>query len=323
MLKKRIICSILMICLVLIFSTSGQVKSLDYPEKPIKMIVPWGAGGGSDVFVRILATGAQKYLGQPMVIINRGGAGGTIATTEFLKEKPDGYSLIFEAVGVFTTQPKLRDVSYSIDDFEPVIGTSVDSLLLVTNKDTGITSFEQFKEYAKNNSVNFGFTGVGSLWDVGFGAVFNQMGITANKVTFSGGGELISQLLGNHVQFVGLHPTNIKANEESGSFVPLMVLSSERISDFPDVPCAKELGFDFEFEVWKFILAPKGTPQEIIDFLYEGFNNIMKDPKINDILRKNGVTFLKNNTPDIVLKKLLNNIEVTGKVLDKLGLSVN
>jgi tripartite-type tricarboxylate transporter receptor subunit TctC len=176
-----------MVCALMGRFSATAAKTRKYPNKPINIVVPWNAGGGSDVFVRTLVTGAKKYLGQPMTVLNRGGAGGTIATTEFLKAKPDGYNIIFEAIGVFSTQPKLNKVAYSLADFEPVIATTVDPILLVTNKATGITTFEQFKAYAKNKKVNFGFTGFGSLHQIGFGAVFGQMGIKENDVTYTGG----------------------------------------------------------------------------------------------------------------------------------------
>ena len=322
--KKLFISTLLVICLASALVIGWQVPTQagkNYPSKPINIVVPWGAGGGSDVFVRTLVTGAKKYLGQPMTVLNRGGAGGTIATTEFLKAKPDGYNIIFEAIGVFSTQPKLNKVAYTLDDFEPIIATTVDPILLVTNKETGITTFEQFREYAKTNKVNFGFTGFGSLHHIGFGAVFGEMGIKENGVTYSGGGELISALLGNHIQFASLHPVNIMSHKESGNFVPIMTLSSKRLKEFPAVPSAKELGFNFEFEVWKFFMAPKGTSQEILNVLYEGINNMMNDPKIRATLLANGATFIEDNSPEATLAKLKNNIEVTGQILDELGLT--
>jgi tripartite-type tricarboxylate transporter receptor subunit TctC len=134
-------------------------------------------------------------------------------------------------------------------------------------------------------------------------------------------GELISALLGNHIQFASLHPVNILSYKGSNDFVPIMTLSSKRLESFPNVPCAKELGFDFEFEVWKFFMVPKGTPKEIIDVLYKGINKMMNDPKIRKALIAGGATFIKDNTPKATMAKLKNNIEVTGKILDQLGLT--
>lgn len=294
-----------------------------YPKKPVKIVVPWDAGGGTDVFVRTMATGAEKYLGQPLNIVNRGGAGGTIATTEFLKEKGDGYSIIFEAIGVFSTQPKMNQVSYKEDDFKPIIGTSVDPVMLVTTKQTGITTFEEFLEYAKSNTVNFGFTGTGSLHHVANYALFGKLGADVNGVNYAGGGELLAAMMGDHVQFGSLHPVNIMSYEDSDTFVPLLVYSNERIAQYPDVPTAKELGYDFDFEVWKFIAAPKDTPDEIIQYLYDGFNNIIKDPEISKLLEEGGSVMMEDNTPEAVTEKLKANVEQTGKVLDDLGLSNN
>jgi tripartite-type tricarboxylate transporter receptor subunit TctC len=303
------------------FSTISAKTGVKYPNKPINIVVPWDAGGSTDVFVRTLVTGAKKYLGQPMTVLNRGGAGGTIATTEFLKAKPDGYNVIFEAIGVFSTQPKLNKVAYSLADFEPVIATTVDPLILVTNKATGITNFEQLKAYVKTKKVNFGFSGFGSLHQIGYSTVFKRMGIKENAVSYNGGGEIISALLGDHIQFASLHPVNIMSYKDSDSLVPIMTLSSDRLESLPNVPCAKELGFDFEFEVWKCFLVPKGTPKEIIDILYRGINKMMQDPKIRKALIAGGATFIKNNTPDATLAKLKKDIEVTGRSLDELGLA--
>lgn len=294
-----------------------------YPKKPIKIIVPWDAGGGTDVFVRTMATGAEKYLGQPLNIVNRGGAGGTIATTEFLKEKGDGYSVIFEAIGVFSTQPKMNSVTYKAEDFKPIIGTTVDPIMLVTTTQTGIKTFEEFEEYAKNNTVNFGFTGTGSLHQVANYALFGELGADVNGINYTGGGELLAAMMGNHVQFGSLHPVNIMSYEDADTFVPLLVFSNERISQYPDVPTAKEMGYNFDFEVWKFIAAPKDTPDEIIDYLYDGFNNILSDPEIKNLLEEGGSEMMDHNTPKDVEEKLMNNVEQTGKLLDELGLSQN
>lgn len=305
--------------------TTAEEKKLPdgYPKKPIKIIVPWDAGGGTDVFVRTIATGAEKYLGQPLNIVNRGGAGGTIATTEFLKEKGDGYSIIFEAIGVFSTQPKMNSVTYKAEDFKPIIGTTVDPIMLVTTTQTGIKTFEEFKEYAKSNTVNFGFTGTGSLHQVANYALFGEMEADVNGINYTGGGELLAAMMGDHVQFGSLHPVNIMSYEDADTFVPLLVFSNERIAQYPDVPTAKEMGYDFDFEVWKFIAAPKDTPDEMIDYLYNGFNQILEDPEIKKLLEEGGSVMMDHNTPEEVNEKLRSNVEQTGKILDELGLSQN
>ena len=292
----------------------------DYPKMPIKIVVPWDAGGGTDVFVRTMSTGAKKYLGQPLNVVNKGGAGGTIATTEFLSEKGDGYSIIFEAIGVFSTQPKMNKVSYTTDDFKPIIATSVDPIMLVTTKDSGVKTFEEFLEVAKTDEINFGYTGTGSLHHIANYALFNEIEADVNGVTYPGGGELIAAMMGDHVQYGSLHPVNIMSHKDSGAFIPLVVFSSERIEQYPDVPSIKEFGFDFEFEVWKFIAAPKDTPDDIIEFLYEGFNNILNDDEINKLIVEGGSVLIEDNRPEAVAKKLANNVEVTGKVLDDLGI---
>ncbi len=327
--KKRVFFALGLFLMVLATSCSDKNNESDksaaasFPTKPIDIIVPWGAGGGTDVFVRTLSVGAQKYMGQPWNIINRGGAGGTIATTEFLTAKNDGYSVIIEAIGVFSTQPKMNKVSYTYTDFEPLIGTTVDPILLVTNNQTNIKTPQDLLAYVNMETVKWGYTGKGSLHHIGWTAVLGDMAKKVNGVSYDGGGELMSALLGNHIQFASLHPVNIKSHEDSDSFVPLLVLSSERLAEYPDVPTAKEFGLDYEFEVWKFFMVPKGTDPEIKAILSDGIQKMMDDPEIRESLSKSGSTFLKENDADAVAEKLKNNVEATGKVLDMMGLSVN
>lgn len=293
-----------------------------YPDKPITMICPWGAGGGSDILCRILAQGGEKYLGQPIEVVNRDGAGGVIATTEFLKEKGDGYTILFEGSPVFVSQPKLNEVSYSEDDFRSIIATTEDPIVLTTHKNSPFKTLDEMLEYGKENTIKYGNTGAGGLLDVAQKALYEQMGVQYTGITLSGG-EATSSLLGGHIDVIALHPINIMANEESGDFIPMAVFSEERIEQYPDVPTVKELGYDMQFEIWKMIMAPKDTPDEIIEYLYEGFNNIMNDPDLRQKIEATGTDIIPEgeNTPEATDARLKQDVEQTGKVLDDLGLS--
>ncbi len=158
-----------------------------YPDKPITMICPWGAGGGSDILCRILAQGGEKYLGQPIEVVNRDGAGGVIATTEFLKEKGDGYTILFEGSPVFVSQPKLNEVSYSEDDFRSIIATTEDPIVLTTHKNSPFKTLDEMLEYGKENTIKYGNTGAGGLLDVAQKALYEQIGVQYTGITLSGG----------------------------------------------------------------------------------------------------------------------------------------
>lgn len=132
----------------------------------------------------------------------------------------------------------------------------------------------------------------------------------------------MAALLGNHIQFAAAHPVNVMGHKDSKEFVPLMVLSENRIKEYPDVPTAKELGLNHVFEVWKLFMVPKGTDPKIKETLYNGIQAMLNDPEIRANLEKGGSTFMEKNDPATITERLRKDVKNAGKVLDDLGLSV-
>ncbi|MGD9156124.1 MAG: tripartite tricarboxylate transporter substrate binding protein, partial [Bacillota bacterium] len=258
-------------------------------------------------------------LGQPLVVVNRNGAGGTIATSETKVARADGYTLLLDAVGVFTTQPKMRDVSYKLDDFKAIIGLSYEPIVLAVNPNSKFKSFEDLEKAQK--AIKYGGNAVGSLPHIGGMDLFAKAKIKADHVPFSGGntGGLVA-LLGEHVDVAPAHPSEIIPHIKNGSLKAIGILSPERYYMLKDVPTFKEQGYDVDYSVWKFILVPKGVDPRIVKYLNDKFGEMMKDPKF--------VKFSKNNNLDMnpisgekVMKKLKKEIIVTGKMMEKLGLT--
>jgi len=248
-------------------------SNVKYPIKPIKFICPWAAGGSSDTTLRAFASIAKDYFGQPLVVVNRAGAGGTIATTEVKGAKPDGYTIMLDAVGVFTTQPKTREVSYSLDDFQTVIGLSYEPIVLAVHSNSGYKSLDDLKSAKKN--IKYGSSGTGSLPHLAQAAFFKKAGIEATNIPYKGGAPAITALLGRHVDTVAAHPGELLPYVRSGDLLMLGVFSPERYNLIPDVPTFKEQGYDLDFSVWKFILTPKGVDPEIVKILHDKFYAMM------------------------------------------------
>lgn len=264
-------------------ATVSETTESKFPEKPIEFIVPWSPGGSSDTMARALSEVAKDHLGQPLVVVNRDGAGGTIATTEFTKAKPDGYTVLMNAVGVFTTQPFMRDVKYSIDDFKGVIGLSYEPIFLAVNSDSPWESIEDLVEDFKKSdkAVKYAHSGNGALTHLAQAALYSQAGIKSESVPFDSNNTALTNLLGKHVDVAVGHNTEVLPHVQEGKIRLLGVFSSERDErpGFNNIPTFKEQGYDIDMSVWKFILVPKDTPQEIIDKLYEGFYNMIQDPR--------------------------------------------
>ena len=226
------------------------------------MVCPWDAGGTSDGLCRIVSEiGARdEYFGVNMVVQNSGGAGGTVATTEFKNAAPDGYTLCQEAIGVFTLQPFVREVSYTIDDFIPVAALSNEPIIMIAGKDSGITSVDDLLEM---DSVTYGFSGSGSLMELSQKQFFGMAGVEATGISYDGSSPTIAALLGGHIDVCTGHPGEVMRYVESGDAVAIGIFNDERDprENLKDIPTFKEMGYDVTMSVWKFLMLPAGTPR--------------------------------------------------------------
>ncbi len=326
--RERLIALIVLVTItIMTLSAAGQKESkeeLKFPTKPLKVVIPWAAGGSSDIMLRAMAEQSPKYFGQPMIIINRPGAGGTIGAAEFVKAEADGYNIIMLAIGLFTTQPFMRDVQYKLEDFEGIIGLSYEPIILLAHKDSPYNNIEELIDHAKKigRPLKYGASGSGSLPHLSQAAFFNMAGIKADLVSFDGGAPTVTALLGKHVDVAAAHPAEMLPLVQDGQLKMLGIFSSERDSRpiLRDVPTFKEKGFDINMAVWKFLLTPKGTPKVLIDKLYEGFLKIIKDEKFTKFAENAGLVMIPYRG-DEVIKRIKAEAESTYVILKQLGLA--
>ena len=283
---KKTFLFLLMMALVLSIGLTGCGEEgepapaegeIAYPEKPITFIVPWSAGGSSDQMARALSSIAEKHLGQPLIVVNRDGAGGTIATTEVKGAPANGYTIMLNAVGVFTAQPFMREVDYSLDDFEAIIGLSYEPIAVVVPADSDIYTADDLKAKGK---VKYASSGTGGLPHLAQAGLYGASELEADHIPEKGGAGAITALLGGHVDVIAAHPGELIPHVENGTFRFVGIFSPERFHLIPDVPTFKEMGYDLDFSVWKFILIPDGTPEEVQEVLKEKFRDMMQDPEI-------------------------------------------
>lgn len=255
----------------------------DYPTRPITMIVPYPAGGPSDVVARIVADGMGRVLGQNIIIENVGGAGGTIGTARVAEAHPDGYTLLGASMGSHVSAPALYpNLKYdSTKDFEPIGLTLHAPAAIVARKDLPANNLKEFIDYLKKNGDNVkqAHGGVGSSSHMACLLFTSQIGVKPNLVAYRGTGPALNDVIGGHVDFFCEQVVSVKGAIKGGTVKAFVVSGNERSPALPDVPSAKEAGIpDFQISIWSAIFAPKGTPKPIADKLVAALNKALDDP---------------------------------------------
>ncbi|MBQ9197389.1 MAG: tripartite tricarboxylate transporter substrate binding protein [Clostridia bacterium] len=311
---KKLIALIAVLTLCLSVGMTAMADA-SYPANAVTFICPWDAGGTSDSTSRIMAELFAKQTGVNTAVENQGGAGGTIATTEFKNTKPDGTAICLEAIGVFTLQPFTREVSYSIDDFIPVCSLTQEPILLLAGKESGLTSLQDIID---RGSVVYGSNGTGSLMELSEKKLFADAGVDAIGIPYDGSATTLAALLGGHVDVCTCHPSEGMQYVESGDAVALGIFNDERDPrDFlKDIPTIKEQGYDVVMSVWKFFIMPATTPQEIIDQATEILNQCKASEEFADYCEKNNLLILGLDTSEMI-EKIKAEAEVNKVMLGK------
>lgn len=301
--------------------SAGQNGDLNYPKKPITFVVPWAAGGGSDIMSRALADIVSKDIGQPIIISNRDGANGTIATAEVAKSKADGYTIVLEASGVLTAQPTLRKVAYSIDDFKAIVGITYEPIILAVKADSPWKTLDDLlKEKDSGKILKYGHSGSGSFPHLAQAEFFKQAGIEASDVPFKGSNPATTALVGGHVDTIAGHPFDLIPQVEAGTIRMLGIFSPERFEELPDVPTMKEQGFDIDMSVWKMIMVPSDTPDEIVAFLEQKFTDAIRSEQFQSFLKSNNLA-MQLLTGEEVMAKIKSEFETNKEIIERLGIT--
>lgn len=264
---------------------SGLPAAAEYPDHPITMIVPYSAGGPSDVIARILADGMGKVLKQNVVIENVGGAGGTIGTGRAAAAKPDGYTILAASMGSHVSAPALfPDMKYdSTKDFVPIGLTANAPAAVVARKDFPAKDFKEFVAYLKKNGPNVkqAHGGVGASSHMACLLFTSQLGVKPNLVAYRGTGPAVNDLIGGHVDFLCEQVVSVQGPIKGGTIKAYAVSGDKRSPSLPNVPSAKEVGDpEYQINIWSAIFAPKGTPKEAADKLSDALDKALDDPEV-------------------------------------------
>ncbi|WP_077002316.1 tripartite tricarboxylate transporter substrate binding protein [Variovorax sp. KK3] len=259
----------------------------DYPTRPIELLVAFPAGGGSDALARAFADSASRVLPQPMIVINKPGAAGTIGFAEGANAKPDGYKITMVSPELLIT-PYLGIGKVNYEAFKPIGRINADPCTVAVKADAKWKSIEEFIAHLKANPgrASVANSGAGSINHVCAAALEDKTGTKVNHIPYLGAGPTINALMGDQVDAVVISPAEVSAFVKSGKMRLLAVMAKDRSKDFPEIPTFRERGIDLVANTWRGLVVPKATPDAVVARLGELLVKVNADPAYRSVFER-------------------------------------
>ena len=276
-----------------------------WPERPVRIIVPFPPGNSSDVSMRLIAEKLGTALGQSVIVENRTGAGGTIGTDYAAKQPADGYTLAMGSTGPMTIAQWLRPGTLGYDatrDFVPVGAVAWAPQVLVVSKSFPASSFKELLAYGKKPNVRltYGSSGNGTTPHLVISAMLEQSGLKATHIPYRGGVQTATDLVGGQIDFISDNVPVVSSLLQADKVKPLGVTSATRIPSLPDIPTLQEQGLEgFDLQGWILLLTPTGTPPEVVTRLRTEMGRLMEMPDVRDRLNSLGLVPMKMSTQQL------------------------
>jgi tripartite-type tricarboxylate transporter receptor subunit TctC len=286
---KRLVVT-LVITLVAALALAGPAMSQDkFPSKPINVIVPFSAGGSTDLLARAVEKIWPTYSPQPMVIVNKPGGGGVVGTEFVVRSKPDGYTLFLGyGSGHDVVMPHLQKMPYDpFKDLAAVARLSIHSVVICTGSKSEFNTLKDMIAWAKkeNKPVTSSVSTKAGAVDITTTALGKAAGINIVTIPFAGGADAVTTLAGGHVMIGGGHPSEVMPHIKAGRFKPLAVGLPERDPSLPNVPTFKEMGIDvYTWGSIKGVAAPAGTPKEALEYLETTLKKVCEDAEFKKMM---------------------------------------
>ena len=256
---------------IYLFSVAAGAQ--DYPAKPITMIIPFPPGGVAEIVGRPLAASMEKTLKQPIVLVNRPGAGGAVGMGVAAKSAPDGYTILMglSSISIFPVSDRIngKEPAYELKDFAPIALVTADPTVLVVRTDSPYRTVKDFVDAAKAQpgKINYSSSGVYGTLHVSMEIFANAAGIRLFHIPYQGGGPAVTALLGGQVEALASGPAAAIGQIRGGKMRALASWSTGRLALLPEIPTFKELGYDAEFYIWSGVFAPATVPSPVLDRL--------------------------------------------------------
>lgn len=312
-----------LVALLLVATGTPAAAQGDYPSRPIDVVVPFPPGGPLDAAIRILQPALSAALGQPIVLQNKGGAGGALGMDLVAKARPDGYTVAASVKSTVTILPAMRsDLPYKVADFIPV-ANAVTDLGVMTAKASGPwKSIDELIADAKKNpgKYSFGSAGAATVSHFMFELFKQSFGVDMAHVPFQGSGPVKNAILGGHVQLAGSGISTMAPVIRSGELVALVTTAPRRVAAFPGVPTMAEKGFpEASINISSGLYVPAKTPREVVDKLGAALEKALKDPAVVAAIDKTGMVIDFEDSA-AMQKSIAAEGEVISRMVAKLGL---
>ena len=305
-----------------------QASAEDWPTHPLTLVVPWAAGGGTDVMGRIMAHRMTEILGQPVIVENISGAGGMVGSSHVVRAEPDGYTFVFGSRSDAINMTLYKHPTYNLqNDLAPVVLVADQPTILVARKDLPIDGLKDFISYVQKNqsTIKLGSAGVGATGGVDC-EIFNRMiGVNIQEIPYRGSGPAMQDLIGRQFDYFCTISGSAAAPLQSDLIKGIAVFRHERLPSVPNVPTSFEQGMDFDASTWFGFFVPKGTPAAIIKKLHDASVAAMETPSVQEQLATNGTYVV---SPDKRSTEYLQSIigpeiEKNGAPLKAAGISID
>jgi len=309
---------------------SGTAWGQNYPTKPPTMIIPFAAGGPTDVLGRVIAARMSEALGQQVVVENVGGAGGMTGSKRVADAAPDGYTMVMGTVGTHAQGQTLykRPLYNSVTDFTPVALVAQVPIILTVRKDLPVKDFKEFVAYAKANQgkMQFGSAGAGSATHLGCVLLNHVIGTSITHVPYRGTGPAMQDLAGGRIDFLCEIITTAKPQVDGGTVKALAIFDRQRSPALPNLPTALEQGTEgLEAYTWNAIFLPKAAPPEVVKKLNDAALQAMRTPAVRERLEGLGAKISPDEqaTPDYLAQLVKSEIQKWAVPIKASGVSVD
>jgi len=290
--KPTIGISVAIVIAIALVAGVVPMRAQDYPTRSITVIVPFPAGGASDVVARIISNQMSKILGQPFIIENVSGAGGTVGSARAAAAAPDGYTLLAAAMGSHVAAPVLTpNVKYDpLVDFVPIGITAHSPAVVIARKDFPAQDLKEFVAVLRQRggALKQAHGGIGASSHMACLLFTEQIGAKPTLVAYRGSGPALNDLLGGHVDFMCEQSVSVAETVLAGLVKAYVVSAPERLAMLPNVPTAKEAGVDYEMSVWSGLFAPKGVAPDVTAKLADALDKALDEPVVGETLAKLG-----------------------------------
>jgi tripartite-type tricarboxylate transporter receptor subunit TctC len=313
---------------LLLAAAEGPASAQDWPSRPLTLVVPWAAGGGTDVMGRIMARRMSEILGQQVVVENVTGAGGMIGSTHAAKAAPDGYTFVFGSRSDAINMTLYKQRTYSLqDDLAPVVLVADQPTILVARKDLPVDGLKDFIAYVKHNEagIRLGSAGIGATGFVDC-AIFNGMiGVRLQAIPYRGSGPAMADLIRGQFDYFCTISGSAAGPLQNNLIKGIAAFRRQRLPALPSLPTAYEQGMDFDASTWFGFFVPRATPAAIIKKLHDASVAAMETPSVQEQLAVNGtyVVAPEKRSTEYFQSMIVPEIEKNAAPLIAAGMSVD